>query len=134
MNNAEKAREIMLGVVFRVFCSAEIGTYMCTYAPERAVVSAKETAKILKWTEYRTRKAIKELVSRGWIERASCGCPAVVSCGEYPELVCEAMPPKNGYAITKQGFQTDHWKLAYEEWNESLKEWSEKGFTEEEKE
>ena len=126
MTEHESAKEIMLGTVFLVFCQAEIGSYMTTYAPERAVVSAKETAKILKWTEYRTRKAIKELVSRGWIERASIGCPAVVSYGEYTELVCEAMPPKNGYAITKAGFQTDLWKTAYAEWCKSMEEWANK--------
>ena len=119
-------REIYLGAVFLVFCQAEIGSYMCTYGPEKVVVSTKEVANAMKWTEYKARKAIKELVSRGWIERASCGCPAVVSYGEYTELVCEAMPPKNGYAITKEGFQTDLWKTAYQEWCDSLAEWANK--------
>lgn len=118
------AREIMLGVVFIVFANAEIGSYMCTYDPKRVVVSTREVARALKWTEYRTRKAIRELVSRGWIERASCGCPAVVSYGEVPELVHDAMPPKNGYAITRDGFQTDHWKIAYKEWCDSMAEWA----------
>lgn len=121
-----EAKEVMLGAAFQVFCNAECGSYMCTYGPERAVVSTKEVANVLKWTVYRTRKAIHELVKRGWIERASCGCPAVVSCGEVPELVCDAMPPKNGYAITKMGFETDHWKVAYQEWCDSLAEWANK--------
>ena len=120
----DDAKEIMLGAVFQVFCSAECGSYMCTYGPERVVVSTREVANALKWTAYRTRKAIHELVKRGWIERASCGCPAVVSCGEVPELVCEAMPPKNGYAITNRGFETDHWKVAYKEWRDGLEEWA----------
>lgn len=114
------AKETYLGVVFLVFCHAEIGSYMCTYGPEKVVVSTKEVANAMKWTEYKARKAIKELVSRGWIERASCGCPAVVSYGEVPELVCDATPPKNGYAITKEGFQTDHWKAAYKEWCDDM--------------
>lgn len=117
-------KEIYLGAVFLIFCNAEIGSYMTTYGPERVVVSTKEVAKSMHWTEYRTRKAIKELVSRGWIERASCGCPAVVSYGEYTELVCEAMPPKNGYAITKEGFQTELWKGAYRDWCKSMEEWA----------
>lgn len=121
------AREIMLGAVFHVFASAEIGSYMTTYGPERVVVSTKEVANILHWTEYRARKAIKELVSRGWIERASCGCPAVESVGEYRELVCKAMPPRNGYAITEEGFKTDHWKIAYKEWCDSMAEWANGG-------
>lgn len=119
-----KAKEVMLGAVFQVFCSAECGSYMCTYGPERVVVSTREVANVLKWTAYRTRKAIHELVKRGWIERASCGCPAVVSYGEVPELVCDAMPPKNGYAVTSKGFETDHWKVAYKEWCDSLAEWA----------
>lgn len=118
--------ESEIEAVFLVFCHAEIGSYMIPYAPDRVVVSARETAKILKWTEYRTRKAIKELVSRGWIERASCGNPAVVSYGEYTELIFDAEPPKNGYALTKAGFQTDLWKTAYAEWCKSMEEWANK--------
>lgn len=127
MTESEKAREVMLGTVFLVFCQAECGSYMCTYGPERVVVSAMEVANALKWTVYRARKAIRELVSRGWIERASCGCPAVVSYGEYTELVHDAMPPKNGYAITAEGYKTDYWKMAYKEWCDSLAEWANKG-------
>lgn len=127
MNDNEKAREVMLGAVFMVFCNAECGSYMTMYAPEKVVVSTKEIAKILKWTEYRTRKAIKALVERGWIERASIGCPAVVSYGDYTELVCEAMPPKNGFAITQAGFQTDLWNGAYADWCKSMEEWANSG-------
>ena len=122
MENDEKAKEILLGAVFLVFCHAEIGSYMIPYAPDRVVVSTKEIAHILKWTEYKTRKAIKELVSRGWIERASCGNPAVMSYGEVPELMFDAEPPKNGYALTKAGFQTELWKTAYAGWCKSLEE------------
>ena len=131
MTEHEKAKEIMLGSVFLVFCNVEIGSYTIPYAPDRVVVSTKEVAHTLKWTEYRTRKAIKELVNRGWIERASCGNPAVVSYGEYTELICDAMPPTNGYAITKDGFQTDLWKGAYAEWRKSLEEWTNKPFEKE---
>ena len=120
-------KEIYLGAVFLVFAQAEIGSYMCTYGPERVVVSAQEVANTMHCSVYKARKAIKELVERGWIERASCGCPAVVSYGEYEELVCDAMPPKNGYAITKEGFQTDHWKIAYQEWCDSMAEWANGG-------
>jgi len=119
-------KETYYGAVFLVFCSAEISTYTTMYAPDRAVVSTKEVARILKWTEYRARKAIKSLVNRGWLERASVGCPAVVSYGEVPELVCDAMPPKNGYAITKKGFKTGLWKSAYQDWCDSMAEWANK--------
>lgn len=124
------AKEIYLGAVFLVFCHAEIGSYMCTYGPERVVVSTKEVANVIHCSVYRARKAIRELVECGWIERVSCGCPAVVSYGEVPELVCDAMPPKNGYAITKKGFQTDHWKMTYKEWCDDMAEWANKGIEE----
>lgn len=48
----------------------------------------------------------------------------------YTELVCDAMPPKNGYAITKEGFQTGHWKVAYKEWCDGMVEWANKGIEE----
>ena len=129
----EKSREKEWEIVrtFRVFCSAEISTYMTNYAPDRAVVSTNEVAKCMNCTKYRAKKAIKELVSRGWIERASCGCPAIVSYGEYTELVCEAMPPKNGYALTEAGFETDLWKTAYAKWCKSMEEWANKPLEEE---
>ena len=63
MTENEKAKEIMLEAVFLVFCQAECSSYTCAYAPELVVVSAKEVANVLKWTVYRARKAIRELVS-----------------------------------------------------------------------
>ena len=65
-----------------------------------------------------------KLVKEGLIERASCGNPAIVSYGEYTELVCEAMPPKNGFALTKKGFQSEMWKEVYDEWCKSMEEWA----------
>lgn len=47
------------------------------------------------------------------------------SGGEYLELVCEAAPPINGYALTKSGFKSAEYKAAYEEWKTSLEEWAE---------
>ena len=123
----EQLHEIEIETVFFCFCSAEISRYTTLYADDKAVCCTREIANILKWTKYRTKKIINELVGRGWIERTSIGCPAVVSYGEYTELVCEAMPPKNGYAITKAGFQTDLWKKAYSKWEQSMREWAEGG-------
>lgn len=123
MTQNDNAKEIMLGAVFLCFCRIECGSYETMYSPQRVVLSTREIAERLKWTQYCAKKAINELVSRGWIERASCGCPAVVSWGEYPELVCESRPPINGYAITKKGFETDLWKMAYFDWQESMRKW-----------
>lgn len=110
--------------VFNTIASCETSSYTILYGPERVVVSTGEIAKMHLWTKYRTRKAIKGLVEKGLIERAICGNPAIESCGEYRELVCEAMPPKNGYAITEKGFKSGEWKDIYDMWCRSMAEWA----------
>ena len=110
--------------VFHCIANCEVSAYTIMYPPQRVVVSTGEIAKMCLWSKYRARKAIKGLVEKGLIERASCGNPAVVSCGEYAELVCESAPPKNGYAITEQGFQSEEWKSIYELWCRSMEEWA----------
>ena len=111
-------------VVFHCIANCEVSTYTIMYPPQRVVVSTGEIAKMCLWSKYRARKAIKGLVEKGLIERASCGNPAVVSYGECPELVCESAPPKNGYAITEQGFQSEEWKSLYDMWCRSMDEWA----------
>lgn len=111
-------------VVFHTIGDCELSCYTSLYADEKAVVSADEIAKMHSWTLYRTRKAIKKLVECGLIARTSIGRPAVVSCGEYRELIYEAMPPKNGYAITKKGFESEAWKNQYDMWCRSMAEWA----------
>lgn len=58
------------------------------------------------------------------------GCPAVVSCGETPELVYDAGPPINGYALTAHAFRSSAWHEAYDDWCKSMEEWA-NGFTDE---
>ena len=113
--------------VFNIIGSCETSTYECMYAPDRAVVSTREIAKITGWTMCRTRKALHGLVSQELIERASQGQPAVESCGEYRELVCEAAPPKNGYAISKKGFESAIWKKICARWERSMAEYANGG-------
>lgn len=113
--------------VFNRIASCEISAYCTMYSPDRIVVSTGDLARMLKWTTYRTRKAIRGLVARGLIERASCGNPAVVSYGECPELIYDAMPPTNGFAITEQGFKCDEWRAIYTDWERSLADWANKG-------
>lgn len=110
--------------VFRCIGHCEISTYTTAYPPERCVVSVRNIASLLKWTQYRVRKAVKDLVGMGLIERASCGNPAVESFGEYRELVYEPAPPTNGYAITSEGFKCEEWQALYAEWNRSMEEWA----------
>ena len=110
--------------VFHCIANCEVSSYSIPYQPARVVVSTGEIAKICGWSKYRVRKAIKGLTEKGLIERASCGCPAVESCGEYRELIYDAMPPKNGYAITAAGFKSQDWKDVYSMWEKSTKEWA----------
>lgn len=111
-------------IVFNCIANCEVSSYSIPYPPDRVVVSTGEIAKMVSWSKYRVRKAIKGLVEKGLIERASCGCPAVESCGEYRELVYDAMPPKNGYAITAAGFKSQDWKDVYSMWEKSMEEWA----------
>lgn len=111
-------------IVFNRIANCVVSSYSIPYPPDRVVVSTGEIAKMVSWSKYRVRKAIKGLVEKGLIERASCGCPAVESCGEYRELVYDAMPPKNGYAITAAGFQSKDWKDVYSMWTKSMEEWA----------
>lgn len=110
--------------VFQYIVNCEISSYTTMYADNRIVVSAGEIANALLWTKYRARKAIKNLVSEGYIERASVGRPAIESYGEYRELVYDAMPPKNGYALTSKSFRCEEWKVLYAEWCKSMEEWA----------
>ena len=101
--------------------SGEIGTYMMTYGPKTAVISMSNLLALIPGlTRYRARLAVKELIAEGLIEYTSLGCPAVVSCGEVTELIYDAAPPINGYALTKEGFHTPEFKMMYGDWEKSL--------------
>lgn len=111
--------------IFSMLISCEISTYTAMYAPDRAVVPISNIlACIDGLTKYRARKALKELISDGVICYTSQGCPAIVSYGEYTELVADTAPPINGYCLTKKGFETEEWKQAYAQWNKSMEEWA----------
>ena len=105
---------------------AEIATYESVYGPDRGVITISNlmlfepTA-----TKYGMRKVLKELIADGVVEYTSQGCPAIESIGEYTELICDAAPPVNGYALTKAGFESEAWKTAYDDWCGALKKMSE---------
>lgn len=108
--------------VFECICSCEIGTYMSAYSPSKAVINSSDIVSILWTTRYKARKYLKSLEAMGLIEKASVGFPALVSYGEYTELISDAMPPRNGYGITQRGFESECWKRIYREWEKSLEE------------
>ena len=112
--------------VFNDIIQAELATYMCCYSPDRAVISISNLMLFQPdVTKYAMRKVLKELIADGVVEYTSQGCPAIESIGEYTELICDAAPPVNGYALTKAGFESEAWKTAYDAWCRALKEMSE---------
>lgn len=120
----EQAKDSVLDNII----SAEIGSYTCAYAPEKTVITISNLVKLTGITKYGCRKACKALIEDGMIEYTLQGCPAIVSYGEVPELVCDARPPINGYTLTKKAFECDRWKQAYAEWNKSMEEWANGGW------
>ena len=112
--------------VLSCIMSCEISLYTACYAPDKAVVPISNIISLLKWTKYRSRKALKELRELELIEYTSQGCPAIVSYGaeSYPELIDDAHPPINGYTLTKKAFESELWKECYSEWSKSMEEWA----------
>ena len=107
--------------VLKEIISCEIGTYTCCYAPERAVVSIGNLASLLNCTKYKVRKAIKGLLAIGYVEYTSQGRPAIESNTENGyELICEALPPINGYALTELGFSTIQFREAKISFDKSM--------------
>ena len=115
------AKETLL----RVLVNCQISTYTSLYAPEEAVVPIGNLTELVGgMTRYRARKALKSLIADGLIEYKSQGCPAIVSYGEYTELVDDAHPPINGYALTEKGYESETYKRAYAAWCKSMEEWA----------
>lgn len=111
--------------ILSTLMSCEISLYTTLYAPDTAVVSISNLMALIPGlTKYRARLAIKELMQEGMVRYTSQGHPAIESFGEYRELVCDAMPPTNGYALTKQAFESDTWKSVKTEWEKSMEEWA----------
>ena len=112
----------------RILCvivNCQISTYMDMYAPNEAVVTISNLVSLIDGlTKYRARLALKDLLRDGLIEYKSQGCPAIVSYGEYTELVDYAHPPINGYALTKAGYASSAYKDAYAAWRKSMVDWA----------
>lgn len=117
-------------VILNCLISCEISLYTSLYAPDEAVVPISNLMSLNKgMTKYAIRKALKELKEMGFIEYTSQGCPAIVSPStesHYEELIDDAHPPINGYALTKKAFESEEWKTRYSEWERSMAKWAEK--------
>ena len=102
--------------LFKHIISCEFATYESCYAPDCAVVPISTLMSFESGiSKYMMRKALKELIAEGVIEYTTQGRPAIESIGEYTELVCEAAPPINGYALTKAGFESKDYQEASEQ-------------------
>ena len=112
--------------IFNTIIGCEICLNMVMYGPDFACVPISNILGLIpELKRSQARRAIKELINDGLIFYTSQGRPAIESGGEYRELVCEAAPPINGYALTKSGFKSAAYKAAYDEWKASLEEWAE---------
>lgn len=110
--------------LFKHIISCEFATYECWYAPDCAVVPISSLMTFEPdISKYRMRKALKELIADGLIEYTTQGRPAIESCGEYTELVCEAGSPINGYALTKAGFESTEYQEESERRDRAYREW-----------
>lgn len=88
------------------------------------VISAQSIANATEMSRYKALKILHELCDDGLVERASQGCPAQVNYGEVTELICEAMPPLNGWALTSKGRETDIYKAVKDEYEHGMEEWA----------
>ena len=86
------------------------------------VVKTKDIMACTKLSKYKVIQNIHLLREDGLVKRASMGCPAQVSCGEYNELICEAAPPVNGWELTKKGYESAEYKAAEAEFMNGLAE------------
>lgn len=109
--------------VLETIISCEISTYECWYAPRQAVVPTSNIAYLLGWSKYKVRKCLNALKAIGYIEYMSQGRPAIESNTENGyELICEPMPPINGYGLSKLGFESIYYKQAIGKWNKEITE------------
>lgn len=88
------------------------------------VVNTKDIMARTKLSKYKVIQNIHLLREDGLVKRASMGCPAQVSRGEYEELICDAAPPVNGWALTKKGYASAEYKVAEAEYLNGLAEWA----------
>lgn len=88
------------------------------------VITTKNIMNSTKLSKYMALKQLRLWREHGFIERASMGCPAQYSGGEYDEMICEAYPPINGWRLTKKGCESGTYKTAQKEYLDGLLKWA----------
>ena len=104
--------------VLRAICALSNNTYGIGVIRTNGIMACTKLSK------YKVIKNIHLLREDGLVKRASMGCPAQVSRGEYEELICDAAPPVNGWALTKKGYASAEYKAAKAEYLNGLAEWA----------
>lgn len=113
-------------ILIKLLWNVDLANTMSMYAPDDGVITISNILYLLKEdkhnvSKYRLRLTLKELIADGIVEYKSVGCPAVESCGEYRELICDAGPPINGYTLTKKGQELDICKQLKEQFHEDMR-------------
>lgn len=114
--------------VLNIICKCEVSLYETLYGPKFAVVPISNIHLLLiginkykNISRYAVKKALKELVAEGLIYYTSQGCPAIESFdGESYELIDDAHPPINGYALTGAGYKSEMFNQVRAAWNEAI--------------
>lgn len=104
--------------VFKAICSISNNIYGIDVITTKSIINSTGLSR------YKVIQNIHLLREDGLVKRASMGLPAQVSGGEYKELICEAAPPLNGWALTKHGYASVEYKAAESEFLKGLEEWA----------
>lgn len=86
------------------------------------VVTSKSIAERTGLSRYKVLQVLNNFRSEGLVDRTSVGCPAQFTGGEYDEMICDAAPPLNGWALTAKGKETDAYKTSEKDYLDGLAE------------
>ena len=104
--------------VFKALCELSYNFY------GNEIFSASTISRHTGLSKYAVFKALHILRDYGYVENACEGRPAVVEGYEYPELVCEAMPPYHGFSLTPKGAKTATCKAVIRKIDKELEKWA----------
>lgn len=113
MNNSLKNAK----KVFKALCEMTYNFYGVD------IFSAASIAQQTGLSKYSVFKALHILRDYGYVTNSCVGRPAIVEGFEYPELVCEAMPPYHGFSLTSKGAKTLYNTTLIRKHDKELTEW-----------